>query len=45
LLTHAGFVLEPDLDGLAGSLGRQGIGYQDCEVFLYASCAAGSDFG
>jgi len=27
--------LEPDLHGLAGRLGRQGVGDQACEVFSY----------
>jgi len=45
LLAHAGFVLKPDFNGLPGGLGRQGVGCQACEVFLYASCAAASDFG
>jgi transcriptional regulator with XRE-family HTH domain len=42
LLTHTGFILEPDLDRLALRRGRQGRLRQSGEVFLNASCAAGS---
>lgn len=45
LLAHAGFVLEPDLDRLAGRLGRQHLGYAGGEVFLNASCASAFFFG
>jgi hypothetical protein len=45
LLVDPGFVLEPDLDRLAGGCGRQDVGDQIGEVFLNASCAAASFFG
>ncbi len=45
LLADAGFVLEPDLDRLAGRSGRQDGSYEGREVFLKASCAAPSFLG
>ena len=45
LLAHAGFVLEPDLDGLAGSVRGQDVFQQSGEVFLKASSASGSFCG
>ena len=45
LLADAGFILEPDLDRLAGRFGRQGCSYEGREVFLKASCAAPSFLG
>src|SRR5215212_896552 len=42
LLTHTGFILEPDLDRLALRRGRQGRLRQSGEGFLNAPCAAGS---
>jgi hypothetical protein len=44
-LADAGFVLEPDLDLLAGRFERQDRGYEGWEVFLKASCAAASFLG
>jgi hypothetical protein len=44
-LADAGFILEPDLDRLAGRLRWQGFRYEGCEVFLKASCAAPSFWG
>ena len=45
LLADPGLVLEPDLDGLVGGLGRQGFGYARGEVFLKAVCASISFLG
>ena len=44
-LADAGFILEPDLDRLAGRVRRQGCSYEGGEVFLKASCAAPSFWG
>ena len=45
LLSDAGFILEPDLDGLARRCGRQRVGDYRGEVFLNASWAASSVLG
>ncbi len=42
LLAHPGVVLEPDIQGVAGRLGRQARSYEAGEGSLYASCAAAS---
>jgi hypothetical protein len=44
-LADAGFILEPDLDRLAGRARRQGCSYENGEVFLKAACAAPSFWG
>lgn len=45
LLADSGFILKPDLKRLGLRRFRQGRLYRGGEVFLNASCAAGSDFG
>ena len=45
LLTHPGFILEPDLERFAARRLGEGRRYRPEEVFLNASCSAGSAFG
>ena len=45
LLADPCFILEPDFERLAVRVFRKTVAHGCGEVFLYASCTSGSDFG